>query len=214
MKQFAKKCKNSTNPNTRVLVRYALDKTHKRCQTRCNKRYQCKVNEDTLKQLNLKQTVDHSKDESQTLRKQIEDKNDIIKALNEKTLTSKAKQGTTHKSAISNTHILDKLHNESSINSDIIKAKQMKDAQLYAIIEFLKVGNATLLLTVNDNFQKTVLQGRYKYSERDGLTYNRYNKDLLVVPSYLRNHILKHYPDKWIHNGSPRMKNIILQNYY
>ena len=39
-----------------------------------------------------------------------------------------------------------------------------------AIIEFLKIGNATLLLTVNDNFQKTVLQGRYKYNERDGLT--------------------------------------------
>ena len=87
---------------------------------------------------------------------------------------------------------MDILYNQSSINSDIIKAKQIEDAQLYAIIEFLKLGNATLLLTVNDNFQKTVLQGRYKYNERDGLIYNRYNKDLLVVPNYLRNQISKH----------------------
>ena len=85
------------------------------------------------------------------------------------------------------------------MSSDVMKA-QIEDAQLHAIIEFLKTDNATLLFTVNDTFQKTVLQGRYKYSERDGLTCNRHNEDLLVVSNYLRNHALKHFHHRYIHN--------------
>ena len=45
---------------------------------------------------------------------------------------------------------------------------------------------------------KTVLQGRYKYSDKTGLTYTRQDKDLLVVPNYLRNHVLRHYHDRLI----------------
>ena len=54
------------------------------------------------------------------------------------------------------------------MSSDVMKA-QIEDAQLHAIIEFLKTKNATLFLIVNDAFQKTVLQSRCKYSERGAL---------------------------------------------
>ena len=167
MKQFSDKYKNSTNHNTRVLTRYALNKTHKRYQTRLNKRYQHEIDKKALEDLKLTQTVDRTKGETASVRRKIDAQNEVIKRLNRNILQAMTNT-ITHKIAISNTHILDKLYNESSINSDIIKSKQIEDAQLYAVIEFLKTSNTTLLFTVNDNFQKTMFQGRYKNSERDG----------------------------------------------
>ena len=212
LKEFAEEHKDSKNHNTQVLVRYALDRQNKRYQTRYNKRVQYEINDETLKKLKLERTHDHKQGDTPKEHKKTDDANKKIALMN-KYLIDNNKRPITHKIAISNTHVLDKLY-KNPINSDIIKAKQIEDASLYAIIEFLKTNNSTLLLTLNASFMRTVLQGRYKYSESTGLTYNRQGKDLLVVPSYLRNHVLRYHHDNLIHNGNSRMKYSIISKYY
>ena len=191
----------------------ATTETDKRRSERLNKQKKYGLTKEALKNIRLEQTVEHSVSNDKQLREQIETQNKRIRALNQK-IIMKLPEPATHKIAISDTPILDDLHAQATINDDIIASKQIDDPVCYAIIEFLKTHNSTLLLDLDHLVIKNVLSGRFEYSTNKGLTYLRRGKKLLVVPSYLRKHILKHSHQIFIHHGENRTKNRILQNYY
>ena len=217
VKAIAKSLNNADDHNSTVLRRFAKTTESKRYNTRLENKKRYELNQNVLKELQLESTKEHNNDQSPEEHTKSDKANKKLQLLNE-TILKNQMRPIKHKINLSNTLILDKIVEGTLFAKNFIISKQTDDPELYAIIEYLRTKNSTLLFDITDHTYNRVLKGRYSWSKSEGLTYIQGDPDgdckrLVVVPSYLRTMILKYFHDKFIHNGISRMKQAINLNY-
>eukprot|EP01083_Nonionella_stella_P144882 453096_1 len=99
------------------------------------------------------------------------------------------------------------------ISDESIKQKQLSDAHLYPIIEYLRNNNRYLLQDLPKYLYRYVLNGRYYLNENDILCYHYNNKRCVVVPDALHYSVLR-WAHGNVHHGEDRILNQLAERFW